>query len=86
MEILNDFKVNISAINVKDFGDFRRKSNSYLNRLKDQLPPEKIGPVYEELKNLINFKPSWQIEPTRRAILEKVDELQAKLGSSAGRH
>ena len=82
MKELDDFKIQIQMIQVKDFGDFRRKSNTYLNRLLESLPQAQGHPVVADLKTLVNFKPDWeQMETTRRRILEKVEKLRQSLKS-----
>lgn len=83
MSPLDEFEVRIKTLQVKDFGDFRRKSNLYLNRLAQSLPQGPAGPVLKEMKNFINFEPDWKMESTRLRILEKVQQLRRTLGSQA---
>ncbi len=79
MNAFDEFKIQIKTINVKDFGDFRRKSNTYLNRLLEKTPQAQGHPIARQLKTLVNFEPDWQMESTRRRILKKVDLLREDL-------
>lgn len=76
IKYIEEFELAIRGINVKDFGDFRRKANSYLIRLAEKIENSSNKKQLIEIQNFVNFKPDWQIESTRRNIIKKIREIK----------
>ena len=74
---ITELKTAIQGIIVKDYGDFKRKTITYINRYTEEnqpLPDQKRRQV-DQLKWYIQFHPTHQIEATRQWTLSKLDEL-----------
>ncbi len=83
MEAVDEFEVFIKGIQVKDYGDFKRKANTYLERLRQDLAktsvPAATAQTLEEIRYRLVYKPVEKIEPTRSWILNRTQELREKL-------
>lgn len=77
-DLIQDLEVKIREINVKDFGDFRRKANSYLLRFRENLtnPSESVRRVLNEMQRYSNYEPNWLTEDTRRRLLADIQSLK----------
>ncbi len=74
---LDDLKTSIQSINVKDYGDFKRKTVLYINRfaeLKTTTPAQKK--VLAEMVDKIQFHPNLDIERTRFWALQQIKGLK----------
>ncbi len=78
---LSHFEVQIQSIVVKDYGDFRRKANTYFDRLVEDLgdSSSKVQPHLSELKNLIAFTSNGNIEDVKQTILSHAEKLKSEL-------
>ncbi len=70
---LDDLKTAIRTINVKDYGDFKRKAVLYLNRFADvkKLQGSQLK-TFNELIDKIQYHANQDIEKTRNWSLEQL--------------
>lgn len=71
------FEILLRTINVKDFGDFRRKLNSYVCRMQEVYTSPSQRRVLAQMKVYLNFEPNWKIEESRRQLLNFNSQLKA---------
>lgn len=74
---IEELKTAIQGIIVKDYGDFKRKTITYLNRYSEEHNKlsDSARRQLDQLKWYIQFHPTHQIEATRQWALNKLDEL-----------
>lgn len=74
---LDDLRLSIQSINVKDYGDFKRKSILYINRFMEakNLPPM-TKKILTDMINKIQFHPNHDIERTRFWSLQQLKTLK----------
>ena len=72
---IDEFIENVSAINDTDYGDFMRKTNSYLIELDEEL--------LDELKTEVQFYPNWDIKSTRRRTILMAERIKEELVQSS---
>ena len=77
LQSTTDLKMAIRGICVKDYGDFRRKSVSYLNRyIENQSRFHKGRKKYvESIKHHIQYKPNLDLRKTQLWLLKQVDQM-----------
>lgn len=72
-----------------DYGDFMRKANTYICNLRSHLAgcKHEVLDLVNKMQFYTQFVPSWQIEPTRRRLLEDSLKLlrMLKVGESSVR-
>lgn len=73
---LDDLKTAISAINVKDYGDFKRKAILYLNRYAEvkRLQGSQLQ-VFTDMVDKIQYHADQNIEKTRAWSLQQLKRL-----------
>lgn len=67
-----------------EYGDFKRKVNSYIQRLEEANPAFKAGPsgqVLANMKTSVVYNPNGDIEATRREVIQLAAQL---LGNQSG--
>ncbi len=76
IENLNDLKNSIHGIVVKDFGDFKRKTVTYLNRYSEniKLDAEKEKQVFF-IKWHVQYHPNLELNETKRWVLRQIEKL-----------
>lgn len=77
VDSIDDLKTSIQSINVKDYGDFKRKAVLYVNRfmeLKSVSASQKK--VLREMIDKIQFHPTLDIERTRFWALQQLKNLK----------
>ncbi len=86
MEILTEietFEVKVKSLVEYDYGDFMRKSNSYLNRLIENfktLTPDQQK-LFLQIKSELQFSPERNIDLVTERILTKTKQLKSILKS-----
>lgn len=74
---LEDLKTSIQAINVKDYGDFKRKTVLYINRyMENKGATQATRKVLVEMIDKIQFHPNHDIERTRFWALQQLKALK----------
>lgn len=74
---LEDLKTSIQAINVKDYGDFKRKTVLYINRfMENKGGNASMRPVLLDMIDKIQFHPNHDIERTRFWALQQLKALK----------
>lgn len=74
---LDDLKISIQSINVKDYGDFKRKSILYINRFLENKPvSSSVQNIFTEMIHKIQYSPNLDIETTRFWTLQKIKSLK----------
>ena len=75
---VEELKTAIQGIIVKDYGDFKRKTITYLNRFAENQSQltDSTRRQMNQMKWHIQYHPSHQIESTRQWALNKLDEIQ----------
>ncbi len=74
---LDDLKISIQAINVKDYGDFKRKTVLYINRfLENKSPTPATRKALSDMVDKIQFHPNHDIERTRFWTLQQLKALK----------
>jgi len=73
-KVLEQLHDQIQWLYEPDYGDFKRKVGLYLEKLENQYPHMKRGPLLHELKMLVIYNPSGDIEGTRRAAMTAIRE------------
>jgi hypothetical protein len=75
---IDKFVAEVKDIDEIDYGDFMRKANHALTilteRIYDKSTP-KVKFLLNELKDIIQFMPNWNIESTKARIFSIVNEL-----------
>lgn len=72
------FIENILTINELDYGDFMRKANHYLLELEDKVAVTADPAAVVLLANIklhLQYYPNWNIEQTRKLILDEVAKI-----------
>ncbi len=73
---VEDLKVAIQSILVKDYGDFKRKLVLYINRFKETKSFGKDDhTLFISMIDRIQFHPSMDIENTRSWVLDQISKL-----------
>jgi len=77
VDSLEDLKISIQSINVKDYGDFKRKAVLYINRfLENRVSTESTKKVLKDMIDKVQFHPTLDIERTRFWILQQIKSLK----------
>ncbi|MCB0377813.1 MAG: hypothetical protein KDD33_04910 [Bdellovibrionales bacterium] len=79
---IEDLKMAVQGISVKDYGDFKRKTILYLNRFMEnhEKAPEEAQKKIDFMKWCIQFHPNLDLKTTRLWTLAQLDELKGALG------
>lgn len=75
---IEDLRVEVQSILVKDYGDFKRKLVLYLNRYKEVRPlsnSEKLA--FRQMIDRIQFHPVQDIESTRGWVLDQLKSIRS---------
>ena len=77
MKNVDDLRNNIQAIVVKDYGDFKRKTITYLNRFNENntLSEEEQKHLFF-LKWYIQFHPNHQLSETKQWTLNQIEKFK----------
>lgn len=77
MKNVEDLRNSIQAIVVKDYGDFKRKTITYLNRFSEnnQLSEEQQKHM-QLLKWYIQFHPTFQLGETKQWTLNQIEKFK----------
>lgn len=79
IQTTEDLKMAVQSIIVKDFGDFKRKTITYLNRYTEEL--ESISEDQQKhlqfMKWYIQFHPNLQINETKLWTLQQIEKLNS---------
>lgn len=74
---LDDLRISIQAINVKDYGDFKRKTVLYINRfMENKSTSQGTRQALTEMIDKIQFHPNHDIERTRFWALQQLKALK----------
>ena len=75
---VDDLQNSIQAIVVKDYGDFKRKTVTYLNRFKENnsLTEEQEKQMFF-MKWYIQFHPNQHLVETKQWTLDQIEKLRA---------
>lgn len=77
VDSLEDLKISIQGINVKDYGDFKRKSVLYINRfLENRVTTESTKKTLTAMLHKIQYHPNLDIERTRFWALQQIKALK----------
>ncbi len=78
MKSVDDLRNSIQAIVVKDFGDFKRKTVTYLNRFSEnnELDEEQQKHMYF-LKWYIQFHPNFELAETKQWTLNQIEKFKS---------
>ena len=77
VDSLEDLKISIQSINVKDYGDFKRKSVLYINRfLENKATSVLTKKTLTEILHKIQYHPNLDIERTRFWTLQQIKNLR----------
>lgn len=75
---IENFIEKLLTINELDYGDFMRKANHYLMELDDKVAAT-ADPVAQtllaDIKLHLQYYPNWNIEQTRKLIMEEVSSI-----------
>ncbi|MBR7518325.1 hypothetical protein KC217_21905, partial [Mycobacterium tuberculosis] len=77
---IEKFIERVSNIQEADYGDFMRKANLYLNDLKKDLSPYISGEEKKKIDEIqlhLQFIPTWEIEPTRKQVVDAAKDLES---------
>jgi hypothetical protein len=72
---LNDLKTAIALINVKDYGDFKRKAVLYINRFNDEKATPTQKKIFTAMIDRIQFHTNQDIEKTRNWALQELKKI-----------
>lgn len=81
LQEIESFEVKVKSLIEYDYGDFMRKSNTYLNRLIEtfkSLTPEQRQ-IFLELKTDLQFSPERNIDLVTQRILAKTKQLKTSI-------
>ncbi len=71
---LEELIYNIQSIQVKDYGDFKRKSVTYIERAKELAKSNTSDlRLLNDLKNIVLYKNDEHIEKTRAKIINTIN-------------
>lgn len=76
------FRKNVSSILEHDYGDFMRAANVYLNQLRSDLRilnDRAVNDKLDQMQIYLQFRPSWEVEPTRELLLRDAEHLEEML-------
>lgn len=74
---LDDLKAAILTINVKDYGDFKRKVVLYLNRYAEENKLSGNGKtIFKGMIDKLQFSPPMEIERARSWSLDQLNNMQ----------
>lgn len=77
VDSLEDLKISIQGINVKDYGDFKRKSVLYINRfLENKATTESTKKALTAVLHKIQYHSNLDIERTRFWTLQQIKALK----------
>lgn len=75
----DQFTQKIQEIIDDDYGDFMRKAHGYFLVFKTELGTHLSADIrlkLAEMENYIQFTPNWQVEPTRKRILNDIKGIE----------
>lgn len=74
---VEDLRNSVQGIIVKDYGDFKRKTVTYLNRFSEnrELKPEQKQQIFF-MKWYIQFHPNHQLNETKQWTLTQIEKLR----------
>jgi hypothetical protein len=77
VDSVDDLKTSIQAINVKDYGDFKRKTVLYINRFMERkgLTPANKK-ILTDMIDKIQFHPTLDIERTRFWAMQQLKNMK----------
>lgn len=84
--VVNKFIKNFSEIEEIDYGDFMRKANHYLLELEEDLSQSSNSSIKKNLEQMkidVQYYPNWDIQSTRKKILEHVRRIGFLLDQSS---
>ncbi|MBY0315007.1 MAG: hypothetical protein K2Q26_05780 [Bdellovibrionales bacterium] len=74
---ITDLKTAIQTINVKDYGDFKRKAVLYINRFLETHPTSATQKkMFSTMVYQIQFQPNFDIEKTRAYTLQQLRTIE----------
>lgn len=77
MKTVDDLRNNIQAIVVKDYGDFKRKTVTYLNRFQENNDLNESQEKHLQfLKWYIQFHPNFDLGETKQWTLNQVEKFK----------
>ena len=82
METINDLRNSVQAIFVKNYGDFKRKAITYVNRFEEStsLNENQKKQIYL-LKWYVQYYPNHKITETKQWTLEQIDKIESHADS-----
>lgn len=84
--VVNKFIKNFSEIEEIDYGDFMRKANHYLLELEEDLSQSSNSSIKKNLEQMkidVQYYPNWDIQSTRKKILEHARRIDFLLDQSS---
>ena len=73
IQTIEDLRIEVQSILVKDYGDFKRKLVLYLNRYKESHSLSKTEALtFQQMIDRIQFHPVQDIETTRHWVLDQL--------------
>lgn len=72
------FMEEINSIVETDYGDFMRKANSYLDKLKalpSAITSVEISKMLDQMQDYLQFNSNWDITTTKEKLLQDADKL-----------
>jgi hypothetical protein len=75
---IEKFIMDIDEIHESDYGDFMRKANNYILKLRRRMRnfhDQDIDHKIDEMQDYVQFHPSWEVEATREKVLHDANTL-----------